>query len=110
MATITEGLAREALKRCERLQHVPLTREETHELIHAWLDREQMRRALHDSNVEYTRVTAQRDALLEALKSIADCCDEEHAARDYASRQTEIRSIARLAIAAVETNHTGIQS
>ena len=37
--------------------------------------------------------------LLEALRSIADCCDEEHAARDYASRQAEIRGIARVAIA-----------
>jgi hypothetical protein len=47
-------------------------------------------------------VEAQRDALLEALQSIADCCDEEHAARDYASRQTEIRGIARAAIKAEE--------
>lgn len=37
--------------------------------------------------------------LLEALQSIADCCDEEHGVRDYASRQTEIRGIARAAIA-----------
>lgn len=36
--------------------------------------------------------------LLEALQSIAECCDEDHAARDYASRQTEIRGIARAAI------------
>jgi hypothetical protein len=40
--------------------------------------------------------------LLEALRSIADCCDEEHAARDYASRQAEIRGIARAAIAKTE--------
>ena len=44
----------------------------------------------------------ERNRLLEALRSIADCCDEEHAARDYASRQTEIRGIARAAIAKVE--------
>jgi hypothetical protein len=40
--------------------------------------------------------------LLEALRSIADCCDEEHAARDYSSRQAEIRGIARAAIAKAE--------
>jgi Tfp pilus assembly protein PilN len=51
---------------------------------------------------DLARVEAQRDALLEALQSIADCCDEEHAARDYASRQTEIRGIARAAIKAAE--------
>ena len=44
----------------------------------------------------------QRNQLLEALRSIADCCDEEHAARDYASRQAEIRGIARAAIAKAE--------
>ena len=53
---------------------------------------------------DLTRVEAQRDALLEAMQSIADCCDEEHAARDYTSRQTEIRGIARAAIKAVEEN------
>lgn len=37
--------------------------------------------------------------LLTALQSIADCCEEDRAARDYASRQTEIRGIARAAIA-----------
>ena len=36
--------------------------------------------------------------MLEALRSIAECCDEDHAARDYSSRQTEIRGIARAAI------------
>ena len=44
----------------------------------------------------------QRNQLLEALRSIADCCDEEHAARDYASRRAEIRGIARAAIAKAE--------
>lgn len=46
-------------------------------------------RRLHELNQE----------LLEALQSIAECCDEDHAARDYASRQTEIRGMARAAIA-----------
>lgn len=41
---------------------------------------------------------AERDALREALQSIVDCCDEDHAARDYSSRQTEIRGIARYAL------------
>ena len=48
------------------------------------------------------RLKEQRDALLEAMQSIADCCDEEHSARDYAPRQTEIRGIARAAIKALE--------
>lgn len=46
-------------------------------------------RRLHKSNQE----------LLAALQSINECCDEDHASRDYASRQTEIRGIARVAIA-----------
>lgn len=46
-----------------------------------------------------TPVVVAATELLDALQSIADCCDEEHAARDYASRQTEIRGIARAAIA-----------
>lgn len=45
------------------------------------------------------RLCAAAPELLEALQSIAECCDEDHAARDYASRQTEIRGIARAAIA-----------
>jgi len=44
------------------------------------------------------RLIAAAPELLAALQSIADCCDEQHAARDYASRQTEIRGIARAAI------------
>ncbi len=53
---------------------------------------------------EVYQLTSQRDALLESLRCIADCCNEEHAARDYASRQTEIRGIALAAIKAVEEN------
>lgn len=44
------------------------------------------------------RLIAAAPALLEALQAIADCCNEEHATRDYASRQAEIRGIARAAI------------
>jgi hypothetical protein len=51
---------------------------------------------------ELRRLHAMNGELLEALQSIADCCDEDHAARDYASRQTEIRGIARAAIARAE--------
>ena len=50
------------------------------------------------------RLIAAAPELLAALRSIADCCDEDHAARDYASRQTEIRGVARAAIAKVEGN------
>lgn len=45
------------------------------------------------------RLIAAAPELLEALESIADCCNEDDAARDYASRQAEIRGIARAAIA-----------
>ena len=48
------------------------------------------------------KLAATAPDLLEALRNIADCCDEEHAARDYASRQAEIRGIARAAIAKAE--------
>lgn len=41
---------------------------------------------------------ADNKRLREVLQSIADCCDEDHAARDYCSRQTEIRGIARAAL------------
>jgi len=51
---------------------------------------------------ELRRLHALKGELLEALQSIAECCDEDHAARDYASRQTEIRGIARAAIAKAE--------
>lgn len=47
------------------------------------------------------RAATRSDELLEALQSIAECCNEDHAARDYASRQTEIRGIARAALAKV---------
>lgn len=39
--------------------------------------------------------------LLEALQSIVECCIEDHSARDYASRQAEILSIARNALSKV---------
>lgn len=39
------------------------------------------------------------DKLREALQAIVECCEEDHAARDYCSRQTEIRGIARAALA-----------
>jgi hypothetical protein len=52
-----------------------------------------------EAAAELRRLHALNGELLEALQSIADCCDEDHAARDYASRQTEIRGIARAAIA-----------
>ena len=53
-------------------------------------------RRLHESNQE----------LLAALQSINECCDEDHASRDYASRQTEIRGIARAAINKAERTTT----
>ena len=38
------------------------------------------------------------DALVEALQSILDMCNEDSHARDYASRQTEIRGTAIVAL------------
>lgn len=46
------------------------------------------------------RLIASAPQLLQALESIFYCCDEDHAARDYASRQAEIRGIAIAAIRA----------
>lgn len=48
------------------------------------------------------RLIAAAPELLAAIESILACCDEEHAARDYASRQTEIRGIALAARAKAE--------
>ena len=48
---------------------------------------------------ELCRLHEVNQELLAALQSINECCDEDHASRDYASRQTEIRGIARVAIA-----------
>lgn len=45
--------------------------------------------------------------LLAALEAIAECCDEDHAARDYASRQTEIRGMARAAIQKAKKEQAG---
>mgnify|MGYP006921375145 CR=1 FL=1 len=53
MAQITEELARDALKKCEQGQHPPLTARETQQLIYAWLERERMRRALHEIAEEW---------------------------------------------------------
>ena len=44
------------------------------------------------------RLIAAAPELLQALQSINECCEEDRASRDYASRQTEIRGIARAAI------------
>lgn len=45
------------------------------------------------------RLIAAAPDLLDALYSIVDCCEEEHGVRDYESRQTEIRGIAKAVIA-----------
>jgi hypothetical protein len=54
---------------------------------------------IQSHNPDDAALVAAAPDLLAALQSIEDCCNEEHAARDYASRQTEIRGIARAAIA-----------
>jgi hypothetical protein len=48
------------------------------------------------------RLIAAAPQLLQALESIFYCCDEDHAARDYASRQAEIRGIAIAALRAAK--------
>lgn len=45
------------------------------------------------------RLIAAAPELLDALCAIADCCEETRQDRDYLSRKTEIRGIARHAIA-----------
>ena len=98
----------EALRLADLLESCPLAVGDAQQAVAA----AELRR-LHASCEDYAQhkqrqdqriqtLYAQRDALLEALQSIADCCDEEHAARDYVSRQTEIRGIARAAIQVVE--------
>ena len=69
MAQITEDLARDALARCERGQHPPLTAWETQQLIYAWLERERMRRALHEIAEEWAG---------------AECGEPVHAQEAYA--------------------------
>jgi hypothetical protein len=64
-----EDLARDALKRCEQGQHPPLTAWETQQLIYAWLEREQMRRALHEIAEEWAG---------------AECGEPVHAQEAYA--------------------------
>lgn len=51
---------------------------------------------------QYMSAIAQRDRLAEALEEIVDCCNEQNSARDYASRQYEIQTIATSALAAVK--------
>ena len=69
MAQITEDLARDALKRCEQGKHPPLTAWETQQLIYAWLERERMRRALHEIAEEWAG---------------AECGEPVHAQEAYA--------------------------
>ena len=47
---------------------------------------------------ELRRLHAVNQALLEALQSILDMCNEDSHARDYASRETEIRGTAIVAL------------
>lgn len=69
MGQITEELASDALARCERGQHPPLTACETHQLIYAWLERERMRRVLHEIAEEWAG---------------AECGEPVHAQEAYA--------------------------
>ena len=69
MTQITEDLARDALKRCQQGQHVALTKEDTQQLLHAWLERDRMRRALHEIAEEWAG---------------AECGEPVHAQEAYA--------------------------
>lgn len=59
-------------------------------------------RVVQAINIKSSPPTNAAQFLLEALQSIVECCEEDRAARDYASRQTEIRGIARAAIKKAE--------
>lgn len=47
---------------------------------------------------ELRRLHAVNQVLVEALQSVLDMCNEDSHARDYASRQTEIRGTAIVAL------------
>ena len=56
---------------------------------------------------ELRRLHAVNQALLEALQSILDMCNEDSHARDYASRQTEIRGTAIVALRKAQGDQDG---
>lgn len=64
-------------------------------------DQARLRRykAAHAASAELRRLHALCDELGRAFESIVECCEEDRCARDYASRQTEIRGISRAALA-----------
>ncbi len=105
MSEKNEALRQQEAAHIYRLREEIMQQEIEMQRLHAEVERLTLN-GIHTCHAEcqrpVCRLTRERNALLEALQSIADCCDEEHAARDYASRQTEIRGIARAAIKAVE--------
>lgn len=52
-----------------------------------------------EAAAELRRLHALCEEMGDALESIVECCEEDRCARDYASRQTEIRGISRAALA-----------